>query len=969
MSLGNQLGNAQQLMKQRKKRNQDHHNVIPAQIDKGLFTFNTRGFMIRYCEEEVELNDIGHFRVELDIEDSQPSNVEFFMEVELMFSDLQNQGGIEKFQQSSNLKEIDGNAEFKCVSVQKFKIRKLCDGIFDYVPVTFDEQHFCIALCTIHSSLLDFRFRSRELKPFSRAEYIKILDLEKKNQEGANKVPIEDKKAKAAKEKQDQGKVEEWRPQNIAEYLFSNEKGEIADDIDAEEIDQIYSGYMQALMTSYEKLKGKFNNFAAKCLSERQKRESGLLLVAPPLSLPGEKDNEADTDNATSTKSFNHPEESKLKENMIGSQNDNRMGGRLGARMEIAIKKDNNKSQVGVVAAHNQTVRAEDESQMNVDDDEGAVIEEESVYTNRRGLNQPKNLIEREPEREPDFSYREKMQGQKFQKSHKSNNIISGGNDCPEDDVDVDPEDEENGNQYNISNDGSLIISESNESILEMKKMTAIPILKNQDQFKSKISKENQQFDTKSSMYHNNKKNQLLPFSQRVRLQDPFQISFQLVQDINLVSSQVFQLWHKLIEIITINPKFICEYLRIQYEEKMREVQGEHIYRTIIETKDFAFPSDENVGEIHRQLAYKKRNGPNGSLLSSTTEAFNVIQLGSTSLSAQNSSSSNMESQKTGQQIQANKTNQNNNPQLQKALNELQPILFEECYIKSMDKIKQVHAELQPNTFNEYNYKGVHLFVMVHGFQGNACDMRLLRNNIALLFPEAMFLSSNANEDYTEGDIFEMGVRLSQEVNSYISQYCPGSSLGKISFIAHSLGGLIVRAALPFLEEHSDKMYNYFTLSSAHLGYMFTQSKIVDAGMWLLKTWRKSKCLQQLRMSDNKNLEETTLYKLSEFKGLNWFKHIVLVSSYQDSYAPFESARIQICNKAANDASRGNIYIKMARNLLSNLPVDVLYRIDVDFRIAEKNLDSFIGRTAHIQFLECQNVMRMLIYRFKEFFC
>jgi len=78
-----------------------------------------------------------------------------------------------------------------------------------------------------------------------------------------------------------------------------------------------------------------------------------------------------------------------------------------------------------------------------------------------------------------------------------------------------------------------------------------------------------------------------------------------------------------------------------------------------------------------------------------------------------------------------------------------------------MDKIKQVHAELQPNTFNEYNYKGVHLFVMVHGFQGNACDMRLLRNNIAMLFPEAMFLSSNSNEDYTEGDIFEMGVRLS----------------------------------------------------------------------------------------------------------------------------------------------------------------------------------------------------------------
>ena len=30
---------------------------------------------------------------------------------------------------------------------------------------------------------------------------------------------------------------EEWKPSNIAEYLFSNEKGEIADDIDNNEID------------------------------------------------------------------------------------------------------------------------------------------------------------------------------------------------------------------------------------------------------------------------------------------------------------------------------------------------------------------------------------------------------------------------------------------------------------------------------------------------------------------------------------------------------------------------------------------------------------------------------------------------------------------------------------------------------------------------------------------------------------
>jgi hypothetical protein len=38
--------------------------------------------------------------------------------------------------------------------------------------------------------------------------------------------------------------------------------------------------------------------------------------------------------------------------------------------------------------------------------------------------------------------------------------------------------------------------------------------------------------------------------------------------------------------------------------------------------------------------------------------------------------------------------------------------------------------------------------------------MKMIKNNIALNFPEVMFLMSSSNEDHTEGDISEMGVRL-----------------------------------------------------------------------------------------------------------------------------------------------------------------------------------------------------------------
>ena len=33
-----------------------------------------------------------------------------------------------------------------------------------------------------------------------------------------------------------------------------------------------------------------------------------------------------------------------------------------------------------------------------------------------------------------------------------------------------------------------------------------------------------------------------------------------------------------------------------------------------------------------------------------------------------------------------------------------------------------------------------------------------------------------------------------------------------------------------------------------------------------------------------------------------------------------------------------------------------------------RNMDSWIGRTAHIQFLECQPLMKMLVYRYQDFF-
>lgn len=69
-------------------------------------------------------------------------------------------------------------------------------------------------------------------------------------------------------------------------------------------------------------------------------------------------------------------------------------------------------------------------------------------------------------------------------------------------------------------------------------------------------------------------------------------------------------------------------------------------------------------------------------------------------------------------------------------------------------------------------------------------------------------------------------------------------NIGRLSFIGHSLGGIIIRASLKYLMAFKDKMHLYISLSSPHLGYMYNSNRIIDAGMWVLKKWSKSKCLQ-----------------------------------------------------------------------------------------------------------------------------
>jgi hypothetical protein len=58
----------------------------------------------------------------------------------------------------------------------------------------------------------------------------------------------------------------------------------------------------------------------------------------------------------------------------------------------------------------------------------------------------------------------------------------------------------------------------------------------------------------------------------------------------------------------------------------------------------------------------------------------------------------------------------------------------------------------------------------------------------------------------------------------------------------------------------------------------------------------------------------------------------------------------------------------MVNQLLSKPDIGVLYRLDVNFNIEETNLDSVIGRTAHLLFIENEDLMKMIVARYKMIF-
>uniref|UniRef100_A0A3Q3KVP7 Family with sequence similarity 135 member B n=1 Tax=Mastacembelus armatus TaxID=205130 RepID=A0A3Q3KVP7_9TELE len=253
---------------------------------------------------------------------------------------------------------------------------------------------------------------------------------------------------------------------------------------------------------------------------------------------------------------------------------------------------------------------------------------------------------------------------------------------------------------------------------------------------------------------------------------------------------------------------------------------------------------------------------------------------------------------------------------------------------------------------------GIHLVVCVHGLDGNSADLRLVKTFIELGLPGSRldFLMSERNQTDTFADFDMMTDRLLDEIIQHIQLY--NLTIGRISFIGHSLGNIIIRSVLtrPRFRCYLPKLHTFLSLSGPHLGTLYNNSTLVSTGLWLMQKLKKSGSLLQLTFRDHVDPRKTFLYLLSQKPGLQFFKNVVLVASPQDRYVPFHSARIEMCKTALKDRTTGPVYTEMINNLLQPL-VEAkecrLIRQNV-FHALPNTANTLIGRAAHIAVLDSE---------------
>ncbi|CAI2384977.1 unnamed protein product [Moneuplotes crassus] len=271
---------------------------------------------------------------------------------------------------------------------------------------------------------------------------------------------------------------------------------------------------------------------------------------------------------------------------------------------------------------------------------------------------------------------------------------------------------------------------------------------------------------------------------------------------------------------------------------------------------------------------------------------------------------------------------------------------------------------------NEENQND-HLVFLLHGYKGKSEDMSNMRNSILKKYPETRVYSckSMSGIDYNlcKNGILSLAKLVAREMRDEIERVQEMGRFGKISMIAHSLGGLVFRASLKYLKKWIDldeRLNMFITMGTPHCGYVHTSSSLLSTGMWFAEKFSKNPIISQIRLSDTKLIKDCFLYKLSGDINISCFSKIIFIGSFQDTYAPLESALVQYSSRLEKGSKSGTV-IRIQDKILANISDNSFTRVKLDCLSQRKStLDNYIGREAHIEFIDNVEVTKMVVSKY-----
>lgn len=114
--------------------------------------------------------------------------------------------------------------------------------------------------------------------------------------------------------------------------------------------------------------------------------------------------------------------------------------------------------------------------------------------------------------------------------------------------------------------------------------------------------------------------------------------------------------------------------------------------------------------------------------------------------------------------------------------------------------------------------------------------MEKIKISLKKIFHRSKILILKSYSQHMDRTLEEMGEKAAKEIEGYLHQIEENSSKRlRVIMVGHSMGGIILRASLQFLQEKvRTQLHTFMSIATPHLGYLHCKNLITETGIKLI---------------------------------------------------------------------------------------------------------------------------------------